>query len=105
MITAIAGALLVIVVFGFVVWPLMARLPHGRSSGTTPVSVDDATVEALIADYRRTHPQCPRCGLRPEAGATFCSQCGRPLAGREAGSTLDRVEPSQRDADGHERSG
>jgi predicted amidophosphoribosyltransferase len=22
---------------------------------------------------------CPQCGPRPESGAAFCSECGRPL--------------------------
>ena len=36
--------------------------------------------EALIRAARRDLAVCPSCGPRPETGATFCSECGRPLA-------------------------
>lgn len=47
---------------------------------------DDATgaqsdaAEALIEQYRRAVVNCPNCSERPELGAAFCSNCGRPLA-------------------------
>lgn len=36
--------------------------------------------EALIRAARQDLAVCPSCGPRPETGATFCSECGRPLA-------------------------
>jgi hypothetical protein len=36
--------------------------------------------EALIRAARQNLTFCPACGPRPEVGATFCSECGRPLA-------------------------
>jgi hypothetical protein len=36
--------------------------------------------EAMIRAARRDLPVCPSCGPRPETGAAFCSECGRPLA-------------------------
>ena len=36
--------------------------------------------EALIERHRRAVVACPNCGERPELGAAFCSNCGRPLA-------------------------
>jgi len=35
--------------------------------------------EALVRAARQELPVCPNCGPRPETGATFCSECGRPL--------------------------
>jgi len=43
----------------------------------------DALAEARIAKARARasapRAKCPTCGPRPEADATFCSNCGRPL--------------------------
>jgi hypothetical protein len=36
--------------------------------------------EALIRSARQDLAVCPSCGPRPETGAMFCSECGRPLA-------------------------
>jgi hypothetical protein len=101
---AIVGALAVVGMFAFVAWPLLVRSPgtHAESAAISPES--DAEVEAMISDYRRVHPECPSCGLRPEPGATFCSECGRALT-RESASALDRVEPAKGDADRDERRG
>ncbi|MDH4043240.1 MAG: hypothetical protein OEY20_07255 [Gemmatimonadota bacterium] len=40
----------------------------------------DDPAEALIQAVRQDLQVCPACGPRPETGATFCSECGRPLA-------------------------
>lgn len=36
--------------------------------------------EALIRSARAGLQVCANCGPRPETGAQFCSECGRPLA-------------------------
>ena len=33
-------------------------------------------IEARVRAYRRTHRECPTCGLRPETDAVYCSTCG-----------------------------
>ena len=101
---AIVGALAVFGLFAFVAWPLFVRSPGARAETAAISSERDAEVEAMISDYRRVHPECPNCGLRPEPGATFCSECGRALS-RENASALDRVEPAKRDPDRDERRG
>jgi hypothetical protein len=100
MTVALAGALIVSALFAYVAWPLFAT---ARSSDSKAVDLaSDAEVETMISDYRRARPECPTCGLRPEPGATFCSECGRALSDASA---LDRLEPPEGDADGDERSG
>lgn len=84
MILAIIGALAVFGLFAFVAWPLFVRSPRTRAETASINSASDAEVEAMISGYRRVHPECPSCGLRPEPGATFCSECGRALS-RENG--------------------
>jgi hypothetical protein len=44
------------------------------------VADTDDPAEALIRAARRDLAICPSCGPRPETGAAFCSECGRPLA-------------------------
>lgn len=40
-----------------------------------------ARAEALVKRWRdEPRSVCPRCGVRPEAAARFCSNCGAPLA-------------------------
>ena len=45
------------------------------------VAVSDDPVEMAVRAYRATHPSCPTCGIRPEADAIYCSNCGRFLPG------------------------
>ncbi len=42
-------------------------------------AVADDPAEALIRAARASLRTCPECGPRPEAEATFCSECGRRL--------------------------
>lgn len=47
---------------------------------TAVVADSDDPAEALIRSARKDLQVCPHCGPRPETGAAFCSECGRPLA-------------------------
>jgi len=49
-------------------------------SETAVVADAEDPAEALIRSVRRGLQICPHCGPRPETGAAFCSECGRPLA-------------------------
>jgi formate dehydrogenase maturation protein FdhE len=53
-----------------------------EETATTAVATAEATddpAEALIRAARDQTSVCPVCGPRPETGAAFCSECGRPL--------------------------
>lgn len=63
---------------------LRASDEAGVAAGAVAASADDA-VEAAIRSYRAAPGSavaCATCGPRPEPDATFCSSCGRYLAGR-----------------------
>ena len=61
------------------------------------VAADDDAVEAAIRRYRTTAGTvCPSCGPRPEPDATFCSSCGRYLAGHCAQCGAACGQPGQR---------
>jgi hypothetical protein len=47
---------------------------------TAAVADAEDPAEALIQSVRKDLQMCPHCGPRPETGAAFCSECGRPLA-------------------------
>jgi hypothetical protein len=51
-----------------------------RGTSSTPVASDDP-VEAAVRAYRDAHPTCAKCGIRPEADAIYCSNCGGFLPG------------------------
>ena len=38
--------------------------------------------EAAVRAYRRAHPSCASCGIRPERDAVYCSTCGSYLPGK-----------------------
>ena len=56
----------------------------------TPAESSDL-VEAAIARARAQQKSCAECGPRPEADATYCSDCGGYLAGhcRECGAAVE----------------
>jgi hypothetical protein len=57
---------------------LAAMDAEGKQTATVANAEDPA--EALIQSVRKDLLVCPNCGPRPETGAAFCSECGRPLA-------------------------
>jgi hypothetical protein len=48
-------------------------------------TVADDPAEAAIRAYRSAHASCAKCGIRPEADAIYCSNCGSYLPGKCAG--------------------
>lgn len=42
----------------------------------------DDPIEAAVRAYRSAHPTCVTCGVRPEADAIYCSNCGSFLPGK-----------------------
>jgi len=57
----------------------LAAMDAERQQAATVADTDDPA-EALIRSVRKDLQICPHCGPRPETGAAFCSECGRPLA-------------------------
>ena len=61
----------------------LAAMRRERSAATVgayaPPEADE--VEAAVLAYRASHPECVKCGPRPESDAVFCSSCGRYLRG------------------------
>jgi hypothetical protein len=51
-----------------------------QATAVAAAEAQDDPAEALIRAARAQVAVCPVCGLRPEPGAAFCSECGRPLA-------------------------
>jgi hypothetical protein len=51
----------------------------GRARAAAAATADDPA-EEMIRRARSGLRICPACGPRPEADATFCSECGRQLA-------------------------
>jgi hypothetical protein len=56
----------------------LAALDAERAQAAVVAEAEDPA-EALIQAARGGLTVCPHCGPRPETGATFCSECGRPL--------------------------
>jgi len=57
---------------------LVAMDAERTEAATVAGAADPA--EALIRSVRKDLQVCPHCGPRPETGAAFCSDCGRPLS-------------------------
>jgi hypothetical protein len=53
-----------------------------RASALNAPAMPDDPVEAAVRAYRDAHPTCAKCGIRPEAGAIYCSNCGGFLRGK-----------------------
>lgn len=91
MMAALIGATIVLLALAFVLAPLLrarggamasAPIKRGRAPAipVPPEALDEAA-EALVRRMRDTHASCDRCGERPEVAPTFCSTCGRHVAG------------------------
>jgi cytochrome c-type biogenesis protein CcmI len=68
----------------------LSDLRAGR--GGVAAEPSDA-IEARVLEYRQTHRECPTCGVRPEADATYCSTCGGYLPRSCPGCRSDVSEP------------
>jgi cytochrome c-type biogenesis protein CcmI len=59
--------------------------PVPAAADNTAVVLPDTAVaraEELVRQWRDApRPTCPNCGVRPEAGARFCSNCGASISG------------------------
>jgi hypothetical protein len=58
------------------------RQALARMRRAPTIGAEEDDLEATIRAYRAERPACERCGPRPEADATFCSNCGQYLPGR-----------------------
>lgn len=47
-----------------------------RAGSTNAVEVAADPIEARVRAFRSTHRECLTCGVRPEADAIYCSNCG-----------------------------
>lgn len=59
-----------------------AALAGMRKAGLAPAAAIEDPAEAAVRAYRARHPNCGRCGIRPEADAVYCSNCGNYLPGK-----------------------
>ena len=79
------GTLLALGALAVVLHPLFfPPADDGRATRAPAAPAGGDAVEAALAAFRVARPECPDCGPRPEADAAYCSNCGRPLARREA---------------------
>jgi hypothetical protein len=63
---------------------MRARGGAGAGDASAPAGPEDL-VEATVLAYRARLRTCVRCGPRPEPDAVYCSNCGAYLDGRCAG--------------------
>lgn len=58
--------------------------PEPAAADQTAVAMPDTSIaraEELVRQWREApRPSCPNCGVRPEPGARFCSNCGASLS-------------------------
>lgn len=47
-----------------------------RAGSLNAVEVASDPIEARVRAFRSTHRECLTCGVRPEADAIYCSNCG-----------------------------
>lgn len=82
----ILGTVLAVGALAFVLYPLFFdREKDSLPTTTVPVRViTDDEIEARVRAYRQARRECPRCGLRPEPDALYCSTCGDALGDASA---------------------
>lgn len=66
------GTVLAVGALAYVLYPLF----FDADTTKAPVKEGPVDVEARISAYRAQRRECPRCGLRPETDALYCSTCG-----------------------------
>ena len=77
----IVGTSLALAALAIVLYPLFYPREEPLQPERRPFADTAADpVEAALRAYLDSHPACPVCGPRPEAGAEFCSNCGRRLS-------------------------
>jgi hypothetical protein len=77
------GTVLAIGALAFVLYPLFGPADDAEAVPRAPAApVGGDAVEAALEAFRAGRPACPACGVRPEADAVYCSNCGRRLAPR-----------------------
>jgi cytochrome c-type biogenesis protein CcmI len=60
---------------------LEAVTPPETAPAVAPPVDAASRAEALVRQWREApRPVCPKCGIRPEPEARFCSNCGASLA-------------------------
>lgn len=74
----------------------LAELRAETPAGTLSAAVEIDPAEALISAYRAQRRLCPEHGQRPESDATYCSECGRYLAGACSTCGAAVTEPAAR---------
>lgn len=86
--TALAiGTVLAVGALAVVLYPLFFPPAEPEEAvGRPTVASGDDPVEAALRAFRAAHPECPRCGPRPERDAVYCSTCGQPVARGAAGT-------------------
>lgn len=72
------GTVLAVGALAYVLHPLFfdTGAPVTHPGGRNAPGEDVLDVEERVRAYRATRLECPRCGLRPEPDAIFCSTCG-----------------------------
>ncbi|HYC51739.1 MAG TPA: hypothetical protein VEB19_11570 [Gemmatimonadaceae bacterium] len=74
----LVGALLAVAALAYVLFPLFEPTQAEPVERSEVQEAGDA-IEARVRAVRQQHPRCDACGVRPEADAIFCSNCGRAV--------------------------